>query len=417
MNGFIPLFSTITLCVLCPLVTAGENDWLQWRGNARDGQSAGAAWPGSLDEAHLVRKWRVELPPSYSGPIISKDQVFTTETANKENEIVRSLNLADGKEIWNTGWEGVMKVPFFAKSNGSWIRSTPASDGEVLVVAGMRDVLVCIDPASGKKKWHKDFVNELGTDMPSFGFASSPLIDGNAVFVQAGASLIKLNKQDGKVIWRSLEDAGGMNGSAFSSPCVATIAGVRQLLVQTRSELCGVGIDQGKVLWKLPIEAFRNMNILTPVVSGDLIFTSAYGGKTLGIQVGREGDTWDPEVKWELKMEGYMSTPVVVDGHAYMHLRNQRFACVEVATGQEKWITKKKFGKYWSMIARGGEILALDQRGKLYHLRANPEKFDVISEREVSESETWAHLAISGDRLVIRELDAVSVFEWKVPSV
>jgi outer membrane protein assembly factor BamB len=30
-----------------------------------------------------------------------------------------------------------------------------------------------------------------------------------------------------------------------------------------------------------------------------------------------------------------MSTPVVIDGHAYLHLRSQRFTCVDLATGKQ----------------------------------------------------------------------------------
>ena len=107
-----------------------------------------------------------------------------------------------------------------------------------------------------------------------------------------------------------------------------------------------------------------------------------------------------------------MSTPVVIDGHAYLHLRNQRVACVNLANGEKTWETKKKFGKYWSLIARGNRILALDQKGELYHLRANPEKFDVISERKIAKGNTWGHIAVSGSKVIIRELEALTVFDW-----
>ena len=125
-------------------------------------------------------------------------------------------------------------MPFFAKANGDWIRSTPAVAGERLFVAGMRDVLVCLDTRDGKQLWRKDFVKQLGTPLPNFGFVCSPLVDGMAVYVQAGASLIKLDKTTGEILWRSLKDEGGMGGSAFSSPIITTLAGERQLVVQTR---------------------------------------------------------------------------------------------------------------------------------------------------------------------------------------
>ena len=106
--------------------------------------------------------------------------------------------------------------------------------------------------------------------------------------MQTGGALVKLSLDDGSVIWKCLEnEAGMMSSGAFSSPTIASIAGLRQLLVQTRNELCGVDLETGKVLWKEPIEAFRGMNILTPLVFGDRVFTSAHSGKAQLFEITR----------------------------------------------------------------------------------------------------------------------------------
>jgi outer membrane protein assembly factor BamB len=118
-----------------------------------------------------------------------------------------------------------MKTPFFSARNGSWVRSTPAFDGERLYVAGMRDILVCLDAKTGKEVWRIDFVKKFGTPLPSFGFVASPLVLGEHIYVQAAASFVKIEKRTGKVVWRTLKDAGGMWGGVFSSPYPATVAG------------------------------------------------------------------------------------------------------------------------------------------------------------------------------------------------
>jgi outer membrane protein assembly factor BamB len=206
-----------------------------------------AAWPDKL--SNLEKSWRMPLDKGYSGPIVSKDRVWVAETRQAKDEVVRCLDRATGKQRWETSWPGSMTVPFFARANGSWIRSTPAYDGESLYVAGMRDVLVCLDAATGKERWRVDFMERFKSPLPAFGFVSSPLVEGDAVYVQAGASLVKLNKKTGETLWRTLKDEGGMYGSAFSSPTFATLAGKRQLLVQTRTTLAGVEPEDGSVLW------------------------------------------------------------------------------------------------------------------------------------------------------------------------
>lgn len=399
-------------------ISAGllAGDWPQWRGPQRDGQFTGPSWPDKLDASHLRQVWRVELGPSYSGPIVGGGRVFTTETKEKKVEVVTAFDRASGRELWRTEWPGAVSVPFFAKSNGDWIRATPACDGESLFVAGMRDVLVCLDAATGRERWRVDFVTKLDAPVPDFGFVCSPLVDGEAVYVQAGASFVKLDKRTGDILWRTLKDQGGMWGSVFSSPVMATLGGQRQLVVQTREKLAGVHPGDGTVLWEQPVEAFRGMNILTPVILGDTLFTSTYGGRTIGFNVRQTGGKFTVGEVWRHKAQGYMTTPVVIEGVAYNHLKSQRVMAIEVETGRELWTSDKSFGKYWSLVAQGDRILALDQRGQLFLIRANRERLEELDSRKLTDAETWAHLAVADDQVFVRELNALSVFRWERPA-
>lgn len=414
------LFVAVAVLPISAIAADLEGTWPQWRGPTRDGQAPlKPAWPDRIDETSLTRQWRVDLAPSYSGPIVAADRVFVTETRGRKTEVVQALSRNDGKVLWSVEWPGSMSVPFFAAANGDWIRATPAYDGESLFVAGMRDVLVCLDATTGKERWRVDFVARFKSTLPTFGFVSSPLVDGEFVYVQAGASFNKLNKRTGETVWRSLQDGGGMNGSAFSSPFKATIAGQTQFLVQTRERLAGIDEATGEELWSQKIEAFRGMNILTPVVFGDAVFTSSYGGKAWLYDLVKSSDSTTRKMsvveRWQNKSQGYMSTPVVIDGHIYTHLKNQRFGCIDLATGKERWVTTP-FGKYWSLVAQGQKILALDEQGDLFLINANPEKFELLGQRHVSDSPTWAHLAVCGGEVFVRDLKGLAAYRWESPN-
>ena len=86
--------------------------------------------------------------------------------------------------------------------------------------------------------------------------------------------------------------------------------------------------------------------------------------------------------------------------------------CVNVKTGKEVWGTDDRFGDYWSLVANKDRILALDNRGVLYLIKANAKEFELIEKRKVSDSETWAHLAVCGDEIFIRDLTGLSVWRW-----
>lgn len=80
-----------------------------------------------------------------------------------------------------------------------------------------------------------------------------------------------------------------MFGSAFSSPSRAVVDGEDQILVQARMELAGVDPQNGSVLWSTPVKAFRGMNILTPTVLKDQIFTASYGGGAFLFDIVKKG--------------------------------------------------------------------------------------------------------------------------------
>ncbi len=398
----------LLLLATLPLFAEPAATWPQWRGPNRDGSSPGAPWPARLDG--LKQLWRVELDKGYPGPIVTETHVFVAETANNDTEIVRALDRRTGREHWRAQWKGKLSVPFFAKKNGDWIRSTPSFDGQTLYVGGMEEVLVALDANTGKELWRVDFPNRFRTPKPDFGFASSPLLDGAALYVQAANSLVKLDKRTGATLWRALEHKDGMMESgAFSSPVIATIRGRRQLVVQTRTTLHGVDLATGQSLWSHEVPNFRGMNILTPVVYGDSVFTSAYQNNSHLFTIGETAGRLTATETWRNKLKGYMSTPVVLGDFAYLHLANQRFTCIDLRTGDIRWTTEPH-GQYWSMAVRGDRILALDERGRLLLIRANPDQFELLDAREITTAPAWAHIAVAGDEIFVRDLTSVTAY-------
>lgn len=387
-------------------------DWPQWRGPTRNGQFHGKAWPDSL--GRLKRKWRVEIGPGYSGAIVSATSVFTVETEAKKKEVVRAFDRDSGKQIWSANWAGSMKVPWYARSNGSWTRSTPAFDGERLYVGGMLDVLVCLDAETGKEIWRVDLAKRHGRPIPQFGFVCSPLIDGEHLYVQAADGLLKIDRRDGRTLWRVFDEVEkDKSFSAFSSPVLGELNGRSQIVAQSRETLAGFDPVSGGLLWEIPVKSSHGQNILTPTLHSGGVFTSSYGGRSQLLAVMKPGDEFDVVKRWDNKLQAYMSSPVIIDGHAYLHLRNERFSCMNLKNGDIAWITREKFTDYASLVASGNRILMLDSEGTLHLIAANPKEFRRIGQRQVADAETWAHLAVVEGGLFVRELNAIAAFKWR----
>lgn len=76
--------SHLLFALALPLHAAEPAVWPQWRGPTRDCVTVGPAFPDRFST--FKQSWRVELAPSYSGPIVLADRVIVTETIDDKTE-------------------------------------------------------------------------------------------------------------------------------------------------------------------------------------------------------------------------------------------------------------------------------------------------------------------------------------------
>ena len=397
---------------------AGDDaTWPQWRGPKRDGSVIGGSWPDTLQAPVLKKLWREELPPSYSGTVVSTDKVFVTYTRDEMYEGVRALNRNNGKQVWQSEWKVTMKVAGLGTGMGSWIRATPAYEQDGLFVAGMPDLLVSLDPDTGAEQWRADFHARYGTPIPELGFVCSPLVVEDGVYVQTADSFVKVDRKTGRSVWRCMErkekGSEGMGQGSYSSPDFAVIKGRPQLLVADIDAIAGVDPVSGKVLWNRVLDSYDQGCILAPIVYGNGIFTSTRASRTGHYPLVYGNGQFSLTDGWKNKLIVYMSSPIIMGDFAYLHLKNGRFACVDLRDGKINWISNRPFGKYCSMVWLKDRILGLTDDGRLLLIQADPDQFILIDSRHIASDETWGHLAIVGQDIYIRERNAVTAYRWQ----
>ena len=300
---------------------------------------------------------------------------------------------------------------------GSWIRATPAYDGKDLFVAGMPDVLVCLDSNTGAERWRADFHKRYATPLPEVGFVCSPLVVEDGVYVQTADSFVKVDKQTGDSLWRCLErhekvSEEGKGQGSYSSPDFAVIHGRPQLLVANIDAIAGVDPSTGTILWKRVLDSYDRGCILAPIVYRDGIFTSTRASRTGYYPLICRDEQFTITDGWKNKLTIYMSSPVVIGDFAYAHLANERFACIDLRNGKINWISPP-FGRYCSLVWCKDRILALTNEGELLLIHADPDRFVLADSRKVSTEETWGYLAIAGADIYIRERNAIVAYRWQ----
>ena len=197
--------------------------------------------------------------------------------------------------------------------------------------------LACLNAADGKQVWLHDLKAEFGGKDIGWGYAASPLIDGDLVFVCAGGegqSLLAFNKTTGVLVWKGQSD-----GHTHATPSPATLFGTRQIIFRTTKGLVSVLPATGDVLWRYDF-AYKTSSAASPIIGGDMVYVSqAYGIGSACVKVAKEGDKWTATEMWrDASLQNHWTTPVYKDGHLYgLYKQGDGLRCIEMATGKTKW--------------------------------------------------------------------------------
>jgi outer membrane protein assembly factor BamB len=432
-------FLVLALCglaaALSPLFGA---DWPGWRGPDRTGVST---------EKGLLKTWPSEGPKlvwesdkaglGYAGLAIAGGTVYTMG-ARGDDEYILALD-DKGQQKWAT------KVgPIHDWKENSWSRGpncTPTVDGDLVFGLSSKGELICVNKADGKPVWRLDLLDKLaglvdpeGGDTESklgWGYSWSPLVDGNHLIIAPGGPkglLAALNKKDGSVVWRS---KAVTDKCTYSSPLLATLGGVKQVLYLTQTGLVSVRASDGELLWQHRREKFADVVCPTPIVRGDMVYVSVgYGGSSggsEGLKVTAEGSKFTVKVvytKTGAQAIGNRQGGVVLVGdHVYGYNEDRSWACQEFTKGTLVWPKKttRQRIKAGGVLAADGRLYVLDEQGIAAMLDASPKGYKVLgqfklpkaSKQRKSRGGIWTHPSLSDGKLYLRDQELVFCYQVK----
>jgi outer membrane protein assembly factor BamB len=383
-------------------VEAISQNWPQWRGPGRDG-SISVALPAQWPEA-LKKRWEIPVGAGYASPVVSGNRVVVLAREG-DQEIVRALDIESGKEIWRASYPAPFVVNPAAQLHGPGPKSTPAiADGRAFTF-GIGGILSAFDLATGKLIWRIPAPEVL----PQYGTATSPLIDGTSVIVHVGGdgngALTSFDAATGKSRWQWKGD-----GPGSGSPIIATLGGVRQVIAQTQKFLVGVNALNGALLWQLPFTTDFDQNAFTPIVFQDLVINGGLDQPLTAIRPKLDGGKWIAETVWSnLQSPMFMSSPVLIGDTIYgLTMRSKgQFVAIDAASGKTLWNTQGREGENASMMRSDSLLLASTTEGQLVVARANPQKYEEVRRYQIAESAVWAHPAITGNSIIVKDVDKV----------
>jgi outer membrane protein assembly factor BamB len=378
--------------------------WPQWRGPARDGVASAFTVPTTWP-AQLTRKWQATVGVGHASPVIAGNRVVV-HTRQGTREIVAAYDLESGKQLWQQDVEAPYTVNPAAAGHGPGPKSTPAIAGGRVFTLGISGIFSAHDLATGKLLWRK---NAPATP-PLYGTASSPIVDGASVIAflggQNAGALTAMDAASGAVKWEWKGD-----GPGYSSPIIATLAGTRQVIVQSQTRLVSVNAANGRPLWETPIKTPFDQNSVTPLVANDLVIYAGLENPTIALRVtANQGTGWSVAPAWrneELSM--YMSSPAAT-GDAMFGLSNKnrgQFFAIDIKTGKTLWTTKGREAENASIVRAGDYLLLATTNSELIVARATSARYEEVKRYSVADSAMWAHPAFAGRTIIVKDVNTL----------
>lgn len=376
-------------------------DWPQFRGPDRGGTVKEIGLLQSWEEGQPAVLWRQPIGGGYSAVTAVGDQLFTMD-ADEAQEHVLCLDADTGETLWRVDVGEFVQ----AELGDGGPRSTPTVVDGVVYTVTFKALLLALDAKDGSILWQRD-LTEMGLT-PRFGYASSPLIEGDALILEVGdkeksPGLAAFDRRSGDTLWSSLEGPAG-----YSSAIMAEIGGVRQIVAFRRAGQEAVGLSTGgEVLWRFPTPDALAA-VVTPIfMPPDRIFVStsddSFGGHMIRI-LEKDGVFQAEELWSERLMRNHFNTSVLVGGQLY-GFDNGTLRCLDAETGEKRW-AKRGFGK-GSVVASGGLLFVLSDAGLVVLVRASPEGYEELGRSQILEGRSWTAPSLANGRMYLRDFDEI----------
>lgn len=377
-------------------------NWPGFRGAARDGVVRSVRIETDWAKSPPVELWRKKIGPGWSSFAVRGDLVYTQEQRGEE-EMVSCYNLTTGEPVWAHR----DKARFWESNAGAGPRGTPTLNKGRVYTLGATGILNALDAGNGAVVWSRNAASDTGAKLPGWGFASSPLVTGDMVVVATSGVLAAYDRATGKPRWQ-----GPAGGSGYSSPQLATINGIQQILLLNTDGAIGVAPADGKLLWK---HEWAGDGIVQPAVisGGNILIGSGSGLSTVGMRrfaLVQATEGWTAEERWTSNaLKPYFNDFVVHKGNAF-GFDGSILACINLEDGKRKW----KGGRYGHgqlvLLPDQDLILVLSEEGELALVSAKPDQFTELARFKAIEGKTWNHPALVGDLLLVRNGEEMAAF-------
>jgi outer membrane protein assembly factor BamB len=354
--------------------------------------------------------WKVDAGQGYAGPAIAGNDFVLFERVG-ENDRIRLLNVATGKEVWRrelkAGYRGGV-------DSDKGPRSVPTVLEESILVYSTAGDLTLLNRKDGSVKWTRGLRKEYQAEDGYFGAGNTPLVVGNQAIVNLGgrsAGSVSVSLVDGKTNWIS-----AFTETSYASPILLPAGSGKSItssivVIPYKQKTIGVDLKTGKLLWEFPFgKRGTTVNAASPVLTtdGNLFLTSSY---EIGSLLVRPSQNTVQTVNAGTEISSQYSTPVVLAGRIFgsdgrEDFNDGAYKCLQAADGKLLWAQPQM--PICHTIGVGSTVLVVGIGGEVWALDSEAKRFEPLWKTELPSGKYRALPAFSGNRLFTRTSNGTS---------
>jgi outer membrane protein assembly factor BamB len=388
--------------------------WPQFRGPQREGY---ASTPATLarewGQGRPQKLWSVAVGEGYAGVAVWLGSVYLMDYDRaKQQDALRCLSLADGKEIWRFAY------PVQVKRNHGMSRTVPTVTPQHIVAMGPKCHVLCLKTATGELQWGLDLVRQYSASVPPWYAGQCPLFDDGRVILGVGgkdALLLAVDVETGQEVWKTPNPRGWK--MTHSSIVPVDFVGQRLYVYCGSGGVAGVSAKDGSIVWETTQWKISIATVPTPVVleGGRIFLSGGYNAGSLMLQLKEENGRVVPQTLFALKPDVFgatQQTPIHFRGHLYGVRPDGQLICLS-PEGRVVWASDlaARFGLGPFLIANDF-LLAMNDSGLLTLAEATPSAYRQLAQAKVlNGQESWGPMALAGSRLIVRDLTELVCLE------
>ena len=403
------LLSALICVYLWPCPGYAEN-WPQWRGPTLNGVSGEQNLPVKWSTTENV-KWKLAMPSKTGAtPIIWGDRIFLN-IADGGNLYLWCVDKAKGEPLWKKLIaEGDYKIN---KQNMS--SPSPSTDGAAVYAMTGIGVLKAFDFA-GKELWVRDIQKDYGKFGQNWGYASSPLLYGDGLYIEVlhgtkttePSYLLRIDTKSGKTVWRVERHTDAIRESpdSYTTPALLKNGGHAEIVISGGDCVTGHDPATGKELWRAtglnPEHSSSYRTIASTVVFGDLFFVPTRVKPMLAFRAGGRGDISESHRLWSFDKGPDVPSPVTDGKYFYTVADRGLMWCLDAHTGAEIWGSQRLKPAVYSSspVLADGKLYVSNETGLTTVVKAGA-KFEILAENDLG-AFTLSSPAISDGHIFLR---------------